>query len=296
MRIIIALGIVGLLTGCVTIPPAVTLASWALSGFSFVVTGKTVSDHAISSIAEEDCSVLRVLQNKPVCHAYAVGEGPVLVAYAGPDAYPGGIDDRGAFDRPIDASEPGPTMLAGDLPDLMAASGPEPEVAPARTIAKAGAASGSEIDDTDAGPRPQTETFYTLWTWEPADAEPPVTADLSADRVGPRPVVDGTDMDEVGLSRAAPVPEARYYVVIGSFTNADYAAERVAKYPGLAPDILPADIDGRHFRRVVVGPFGRGDIEQARQRIRAVGITGAWPLRAPSETATRPLALLQLAD
>ena len=287
MRIIIALGLVGLLTGCVTIPPAITLASWALDGLSFVVSGKTVSDHAISSIAEEDCSVLRVLQNKPVCHAYADGERPVLVAYVGPDAYPGGIDDRGAFDRPIDASEPGPTMLAGALPDMLPAAGPEPEAAAARTMAKAGAASGSEIDDIDADPTPETESIDTYWIWEPPSPE-------MAGPVVSQSVVDGTDMDEVGLTRTA--PEARYFVVIGSFTNADHAAKRVAKYPGLAPDILPADIDGRHFRRVVVGPFGRGDIEHARQRIRAIGITDAWPLRAPGETAIRPLAHLQLGD
>ncbi len=46
------------LTGC-AIPPAVTIASLVLDGVSYVSTGKSTTDHAISAFANEDCALLR---------------------------------------------------------------------------------------------------------------------------------------------------------------------------------------------------------------------------------------------
>ena len=55
------------LAGCISIPPVLNYASWALSGVSYVTTGKGPSDHAISSVMHRDCSLLRALMFKPVC-------------------------------------------------------------------------------------------------------------------------------------------------------------------------------------------------------------------------------------
>ena len=43
------------LTGC-GLPPAITFTSYAIDGLSFLTTGKTASDHAISEVAQRDCS------------------------------------------------------------------------------------------------------------------------------------------------------------------------------------------------------------------------------------------------
>ena len=84
MRYIFALCLVLSLTGCLTLPPAVTFASWALGGITYAVSGKTISDHAISSITQEDCAVLRILQNQPVCREYTNGQKPLPVLMAIP--------------------------------------------------------------------------------------------------------------------------------------------------------------------------------------------------------------------
>jgi len=56
-----------------------TLISLAVDGFSFMATGKTVADHAISGIAQRDCSIGRaVLTNTYLCKDEA--NPPVLVA------------------------------------------------------------------------------------------------------------------------------------------------------------------------------------------------------------------------
>ncbi len=52
------------LAGCAA---PITMASLALSGFSIAITGKTISDHAISAIAQEDCAMWRIVEQSPVC-------------------------------------------------------------------------------------------------------------------------------------------------------------------------------------------------------------------------------------
>ncbi len=50
------------LSGCIAgIPPAVMIASYAADGVSYVATGKSVSDHAISAVAEQDCAMFRLI-------------------------------------------------------------------------------------------------------------------------------------------------------------------------------------------------------------------------------------------
>lgn len=57
-----------ILSGCiVALPPAVQAASLALDGISFAATGKTVSDHALSAVTEQDCAMSRALSGENIC-------------------------------------------------------------------------------------------------------------------------------------------------------------------------------------------------------------------------------------
>jgi len=62
--------------GCTALPPAVKLGTLALTGASYIVTGKGPSDHVISAIAEQDCALLRVVRDAPIC----VANGPAAPA------------------------------------------------------------------------------------------------------------------------------------------------------------------------------------------------------------------------
>lgn len=55
-----------LLAGC-SVPPAYQIASWALDGFSFIISGKSVSDHAISVVVQKDCAMWRIVQGDEIC-------------------------------------------------------------------------------------------------------------------------------------------------------------------------------------------------------------------------------------
>ena len=54
------------LAGC-ALPPAITVASLALSGASYATTGKSTTDHAISAVVGEDCALHRVVDEEGMC-------------------------------------------------------------------------------------------------------------------------------------------------------------------------------------------------------------------------------------
>jgi hypothetical protein len=62
-----AVGLLGLAGGCVAIPPALVIASYVIDVGSFVATGKTATDHAISTVAQQDCAVMYIFEGY-LCH------------------------------------------------------------------------------------------------------------------------------------------------------------------------------------------------------------------------------------
>jgi len=72
-KISASMGLALSLSGCiVALPPAVQMASFALDGVSYITTGKSVSDHAISTITAQDCAMTRVLKGDEICTAQQV--------------------------------------------------------------------------------------------------------------------------------------------------------------------------------------------------------------------------------
>jgi len=79
------------LAGCF-LPPVISLASLALDIGSFAISGKTVTDHGISAVAQEDCALLRVFDGG-VCRPYEDYEDDVSLAALEPLA-PSGANSR----------------------------------------------------------------------------------------------------------------------------------------------------------------------------------------------------------
>ena len=83
MRPVAILLVPFLLAGC-AVPPALTLASFAADGISYLATGKSTTDHALSAIASEDCALVRAVKEKPIC----VPERQVLISMSKPKPSP----------------------------------------------------------------------------------------------------------------------------------------------------------------------------------------------------------------
>jgi len=93
------IGLPILLGGC-SLPPALTAASWALDGVSYLVSGKSVTDHAISEVAQQDCALFRIVQDREICEDYEIDgnvDGTILSASAVTE-----IDEPDALAVPVD--------------------------------------------------------------------------------------------------------------------------------------------------------------------------------------------------
>ena len=69
------------LGGC-AVPTAVTIASYAADGASFLSTGRSVTDHGISILMQEDCALFRVVRGKPICRPMQKSDLVYGVAFA----------------------------------------------------------------------------------------------------------------------------------------------------------------------------------------------------------------------
>ena len=68
-----------LLGGCAP-PVPVQIASWILDGVSLVATQKSVTDHGISIVAQQDCALFRGFTDGYICRTWN-GEPSDLFAY-----------------------------------------------------------------------------------------------------------------------------------------------------------------------------------------------------------------------
>jgi hypothetical protein len=66
------------LAGC-GLPPAVAIMSTAADGFSFIATGKSFSDIALSAMTDKDCAVFRIVTNNEICREAVDDKRPARV-------------------------------------------------------------------------------------------------------------------------------------------------------------------------------------------------------------------------
>ena len=81
MRITAVLALSVSLSGCFVLPPAVQFASLALDGISYMSTGKSVSDHAISAFTNKDCALHRALKDvNGICSENAAADIDIAIS------------------------------------------------------------------------------------------------------------------------------------------------------------------------------------------------------------------------
>ncbi len=96
-------------------------------GVSYVATGKSTTDHAISAVAREDCALLRVVRNEAICDP----DGEVLFAMVGADeSY-----DASYFDPENGSPDPDAVPRWGAANELEATVEPASEQPPQLSVA-----------------------------------------------------------------------------------------------------------------------------------------------------------------
>lgn len=66
VAIVSGLGVALSASGC-AVPATVAAAGYAMSGFTLMDQGKTVSDVVLSAMLDQDCAMWRIIQDQPIC-------------------------------------------------------------------------------------------------------------------------------------------------------------------------------------------------------------------------------------
>lgn len=253
-----AVGACALVLQACALPVPLKIASWALDGVSYLATKKSLTDHGLSMVAQQDCAMLRGLKGEEICRDDAPGtDGAVVVALAA-------RTEAEKTEASLAAASTD-AMPAGGQP-LKAESWTAPAMAEA--VSEADAARTAASFDTAAGGSDVIQ----------ADALPVV-----------RPTADLEVKTE---------PWGELYYVIASFRELDRADLVLQRYPHLELRVLTGVLDGAEVFRVAAGPFRSGEGLGVKKLIRDAGLRNAWAVRMPSSrwsTARMPSSDRQLA-
>lgn len=289
------------LSGCglVAIPPAVTIASYAVDGVSYLVSGKSVTDHAISEVAGADCAMWRMLKMENPC-LNEDGSADVLIAHE-PGVYE---PSNGTLGEPSRLWQPEEDISPDGLDPIVPADGsPVVEAEAERwgsTVRAAG--DGEALEPVSGQPNPvpagdpspslapSAPTPVVTVESLPVPTKAPVRQTAEAEGAEDLFAVSGGTTDADGavqvaaLSPAAPerpaAPGERRFVVIGSFTDRANAEGLARAHPKLAPVVVQAQVDGRRYYRVVTETAAAGDAALMQRWLRHNGFADAWAIAA----------------
>ena len=306
---IIAVSVLAFALGGCLLPPAVSIASFAADGVSFVTTGKSVNDHVLSEVLDQDCALWRIVKSEEICVDYVLEEGDTVMVAEGEAQAEAGAEVAAV---PAPASEPtfrtvsmraSPGLDASsllmrfgggqDLPareNMAGASTIRPaigtfdmaEIEPA-TFEKAGMipalVSGEFLPIA-----PKESKIFHGPAIHPAAFSPALPLSIEPVKLAEaEPFVEEVlpEPPQIELVSWVPVREdADVYLILGSYPASDMAsmaANTIAT--GVQLSVLPALVEGSTYFRVVAGPFTMDHARLEKTNMIAAGIDDAWLTR-----------------
>jgi hypothetical protein len=255
------------LAGC-ALPPAVTVASLVLDGASYVATGKSTTDHAISALADEDCALLRVADGKEICDP----DGEVLFALVADDP----ANENWYLDPEAGVTDSDAVTRWGSASELEATVEPEaqqpPEVSVRPKATKSLVETASAMPPLTPGPVGQGKNLTPLATAISIAAKPSPRGLFAAARPVSKPAEPSLPIQTVSRFSQLTLEDGQVvtYAVIASFQNVENARRMAA---GRDDGVLIQEIEvkGDTTYRILV--------DQPLEQARIDGFSDAWPVR-----------------
>ncbi len=218
--------IVLLLAGC-ALPLPLQLASWAISGISYVKTGKSISDHVISAVASRDCALHRIALGEDVCFPGALDDSDIAVASKGDTE-----------DKPLDvaAEDTSTAMRLHGSMIVLAESLDQDSISAELDAGDAIAENASEHLDTVL--LAMAETLIDITPASSSDIAPASGPDKT-----PIPVYGGD----------------QHYLIIGSYRQMKDAEQAQSRHAPLPTTVRMVLREGALLYQVTAGPFNRPD-------------------------------------
>lgn len=267
------------LSGC-ALPVPFQIASWALDGISMLATQKSVTDHGISLVAQQDCAIWRGVTKGELCREdeqsdVLVAEDAVetpTVASLQPSSIPRNTGNSDPVSRLENVSMQRRTLQVRAVPThALRAAWAESE----RSNKTAGPASHNSVNShalraISYKPAPSLKTTTVLEAKTKAVPQAVQVAAVVPSRKPKSPPA---------VSVQSNVPTKGIYFVIGSFRNPDNARRLKSGNEKLSPAVLNAKLDGSDVYRVVVGPVPRGREKRLHRALARDGFPDTWAIR-----------------
>ena len=204
-----------------------------------MTTDKTLGDHGLSAVTNQDCAVWRVINDEEICRDYEPGDSPVMVANANSDA----------TKAPEELS---PTVglenSLVDADDMNLVGAPEIETASLKPI--------------DAPTKP---------TIISAIEEDPIVPTL--------PTAENTRTDEPSPTPTAVKISGGTFFVIASFSRISGAKHFARRHAALAMQVFTGTAKGKTVYRIATGPVDKTQRPTVRGKLIDVGFDDVWALK-----------------
>jgi len=302
MRKVVVLGVGAVLLGGCALPVPFQIASWALDGISMLATQKSVTDHGISLVTQQDCAVWRGVTQGELCRDNEPDDVLIVENVVKAPTEPV-LKNSASFNS-------GPVLSTPRVASALAAqpaAQPRQEIAvrssaiqvravPSHALRAAWTDSGRSVPAAAIA----TENTHALRS-VPVKAVIQV-ASLAPQTVEPEPVLV---KPESQVPVESQLPTKGIYFVIGSFRNPANAERLASNNEKLSPTVLSARLDGKKVYRVVVGPVPQGREKRLHRALTRSGFPDTWAIRVnpsdwqlanspqPPSKAAPELALLQ---
>jgi hypothetical protein len=294
-----------LLSGCATLQ----LASFGISGISYAVSGKSISDHAISKVMAKDCALHRVILGQSACVDPELQEPGVLIADNSQSTRSNTLastqrhwyratnnSGRNASLSPINHPQGQAKRNVYSKTNTSNASG--------RYLARKGnrAKRGFQPKESyqpkegfQAKQRFQRRSKFssTVSPDELVSAIPATTkikGGKTADRLATMSHIDKVEARFMGsVSRVAQHNAAKplLFAVIGSFNELAYARQRIAQYHDLNAQLITSKKGSTKYR-VIIGPLTEQQFNHNIGRSTKADLAHAWRLRLCGNTMSPP--------
>ncbi|MCZ6607119.1 MAG: hypothetical protein O7A64_05580 [Alphaproteobacteria bacterium] len=271
-----------LLNAC-ALPAVYSIATLAVDGISYATSGKGLSDHALSAVANEDCAMWRVLVARPICSETDVPETTVATA-----------SEFGEFEVTAAVFAATPALDQFGVPETMVAAAPAPAESEVMEALAVAPASGAPM-------APETETLTETLTETPAEmpaatasaakrptamAAPkpePLAAMTETPATTAAPADRGTAAKPVQLAAlVAPLPKLEAkpklgrFVVLASYLKEAHARAAMKRGREFQPRMARVRVRGKLYYRVLSGPYARDAIGTMRRTLIGAGFPDAW--------------------
>ncbi len=278
-------------------PVELTVAKLAGDLISYVTTGKSTTDHAVSAVAERDCALHRPLFEEDVCRDNVVLDDAVALAEPGApsvkqkirDAEPAiyAVNAPGEdWSNPKAGARTSAVIVKTDLPPRPV-SHDEVAAVPASAPVEIASAQAQFTPDHDRTP---------LRNEGPLDPQGEADAAVAGYVAPPKPVAPvaktqtaaltdtGIMTDEVsviapenaGQDKLVAVPLPGDYVILASFADQLRAQNALSLYREYQPRLISATVAGREYLRVAVGPLSHEHAKDLRHLAAKKGVKDPW--------------------